>query len=202
MGKIFCLMGKSSSGKDTIFKQLQNDDDLKLKPIITYTTRPKRVNETNGVEYYFIDEDILESYKMKDKVIEQRIYNTVNGNWYYATLDDGQINLDMHDYILIVTLEAYKNLKFYFGEESIFPLYVTLDDGIRLERALKREREQNNPNYDELCRRFLADNIDFNIDKLEDCGVNKHYKNNDLKECICKIKYDILNVKLRTNKLL
>lgn len=202
MGKIFCLMGKSSSGKDTIFKQLQNDDDLKLKPIITYTTRPKRVNETNGVEYYFIDEDILESYKMKDKVIEQRIYNTVNGDWYYATLDDGQINLDMHDYILIVTLEAYKNLKFYFGEESIFPLYVTLDDGIRLERALKREREQNNPNYDELCRRFLADNIDFNIDKLEDCGVNKHYKNDDLKECICKIKYDILNVKLRTNKLL
>ncbi|SUY48305.1 guanylate kinase [Clostridium putrefaciens] len=202
MGKIFCLMGKSSSGKDTIFKQLQNDDDLKLKPIITYTTRPKRVNETNGVEYYFIDEDILESYKTKDKVIEQRIYNTVNGDWYYATLDDGQINLDMHDYILIVTLEAYKNLKFYFGEESIFPLYVTLDDGIRLERALKREREQNNPNYDELCRRFLADNIDFNIDKLEDCGVNKHYKNDDLKECICKIKYDILNVKLRTNKLL
>ncbi|MBU3196890.1 guanylate kinase [Clostridium algidicarnis] len=202
MGKIFCLMGKSSSGKDTIFKKLKEDDDLKLKPIITYTTRPKRVSETNGVEYYFINEDILESYKIKGKVIEQRIYNTVNGDWCYATLDDGQINLEMHDYILIVTLDAYKDLKVYFGENHIFPLYVMLDDGIRLERALKREREQKDPNYDELCRRFLADNIDFSIDKLEACGVNKYYRNDDLKECICKIKHDILNVKINTNKLL
>ncbi|MBB6632373.1 guanylate kinase [Clostridium algidicarnis] len=202
MGKIFCLMGKSSSGKDTIFKKLKEDDDLKLKPIITYTTRPKRVSETNGVEYYFINEDILESYKIKGKVIEQRMYNTVNGDWCYATLDDGQIDLNKDDYILIVTLEAYKDLKAYFGENHVFPLYVMLDDGIRLERALKREREQKDPNYDEICRRFLADNIDFSIDKLEECGVNKYYRNDDLKECICKIKYDILNVKIHTNKLL
>lgn len=202
MGKIFCLMGKSSSGKDTIFKELKEDDDLKLKPVITYTTRPKRFSETNGVEYYFINEDILEDYKTKGKVIEQRVYNTINGKWYYATLDDGQIDLSMDNYILIVTLEAYKNLKCYFGEKNVFPLYVTLDDGIRLERALKREREQKNPNYDELCRRFLADNVDFSIEKLGACGINEHYRNDDLKKCIGKIKYDILNLKLHTNKLL
>ena len=54
MGKIFCLMGKSSSGKDTIFKELKDDTDLNLKPIISYTTRPKRVSETQGIEYFFI----------------------------------------------------------------------------------------------------------------------------------------------------
>ena len=59
MGKIFCLMGKSSSGKDTVFKLLKEDKELKLKPVIPYTTRPKRNNEINGVEYYFINEEIL-----------------------------------------------------------------------------------------------------------------------------------------------
>ena len=46
MGKIFCLMGKSSSGKDTIFKEISNIKELKLNPIVLYTTRPKRTNET------------------------------------------------------------------------------------------------------------------------------------------------------------
>lgn len=194
MGKIFCLMGKSSSGKDTIFKELKEDKDLRLKPIVSYTTRPKRTNETNGVEYYFIDEKLLEEYKQMGKVIEQREYDTANGKWYYCTLDDGQINLEKNNYLLIVTLEAYKNIKSYFGEENVFPFYITVDDGIRLERALKREREQQNPNYDELCRRFLADNNDFSIDKLNACNIKKFYINNNLIECIDSIKRDMLKL--------
>ena len=70
MGKIFCLMGKSSSGKDTIFKEINNDKDLNLKPIISYTTRPKRINETNGVEYFFINKDELNKFEEENKVIE------------------------------------------------------------------------------------------------------------------------------------
>jgi Guanylate kinase len=192
MGKIFCLMGKSSSGKDTVFKELKEDKDLKLKPVVSYTTRPKRFNETDGIEYYFINEEILEEYKDKGKVIEQREYDTVNGKWYYCTLDDGQIDLNRHNYLLIVTLEAYKNLKIYFGQENVFPFYITVDDGVRLERALKREREQENPNYDELCRRFLADNNDFTMDKLNSCGIERFYINCNLIECISNIKSDIL----------
>ena len=61
MGKIFCLMGKSSSGKDTIFKKIRDDKELNLKPIVSYTTRPKRTNETNGVEYFFINEKEVEN---------------------------------------------------------------------------------------------------------------------------------------------
>lgn len=194
MGKIFCLMGKSSSGKDTIFKQLIDDADLKLSPVISYTTRPIRHNENHGVEYYFIDEPMLEKYISAGKLIEKRDYKTINGKWSYCTVDDGQIDFEQPvSYLLIVTLEAYCSLKKYFGADAIVPFYIHVDDGIRLERALRRERKQFKPNYDELCRRFLADNIDFAVEKLEGCGVVKQYANHKLHECMKEIKTDILD---------
>lgn len=194
MGKIFCLMGKSSSGKDTIFKQLIEDKDLQLSPVISYTTRPIRHNESHGVEYYFIDERTLTQYTETGKLIEKRDYHTTNGKWSYCTVDDGQIDLQKPvSYLLIVTLEAYRNLRSYFGEDSIVPFYIAVDDGVRLERALRRERRQVKPNYDELCRRFLADSADFAVGKLAECGIMKQYENAKLYECMKNIKTDILN---------
>lgn len=55
MGKIICLMGKSSSGKDTIYKNLMEDKSLGLRKLIPYTTRPMREGEQEGVEYHFTD---------------------------------------------------------------------------------------------------------------------------------------------------
>lgn len=188
MGRIFCLMGKSNCGKDTIFKILKEDTTLNLKPVVTYTTRPKRINETNGVEYFFIDEEKLSNYKKSGKVIEERVYNTVKGKWYYSTIDDGQIKFESSNYILITTLEAYENLKNYFGEENIVPIYISIDDGVRLERAIKREKNQEKPDYNELCRRFLADNIDFSKEKLSKCNITQKYENYDLDICVNKIK--------------
>lgn len=192
MGKIFCLMGKSNSGKDTIFKELIKDKDLDLKPIVSYTTRPIRSNESNGQEYYFIDELTLNEYRNQDKVIEERCYNTVQGKWHYCTIDDGRVNINKNNYLLIVTLEAYKNIEVYFGKENVIPLYIELDDGIRLERALKRERQEKSPNYNELCRRFLADSKDFSNEKLQLYNIKNSYINNDLFECINYIKNDIV----------
>lgn len=194
MGKIFCLMGKSSSGKDTIFKELVEDKSLNLTPLISYTTRPIRCNESHGEQYYFIDEAQLAQYNAAGSIIEKREYQTINGTWSYCTIDDGQIDLGQPiRYLLIVTLEAYKNLQLYFGKEQIIPLYITVDDGIRLERALKREQKQATPNYDELCRRFLADSADFHSTKLQDCGITKQYPNEKFNDCINNIKAEILN---------
>ncbi|AGK95256.1 guanylate kinase [Clostridium pasteurianum] len=192
MGKIFCLLGKSGSGKDTIFKKLMEEKVLNLKPIVSYTTRPKREKERDGVEYYFIDKEKLGKYRTLGKIIESREYNTVNGQWYYSTIDDGQIDIKINSYLIITTLEAYKNLQKYFGKDEVFPIYITLDDGIRLERALQREMNEEKPNYSELCRRFLADNSDFSMEKLKDAGIEKLYCNYEIDECINSIKKDIL----------
>lgn len=188
MGKIFCLMGKSSSGKDTIFNILK--DKTKLKPIVLYTTRPMRSNEVEGREYHFINEQELKAYEEKKKVIEHRVYNTVEGPWHYATIDDGQVTLD-GNYIMIVTLEAYINLCTYFGQDRVVPIYIDVEDGIRLERALKREQQQPNPNYDELCRRFLADNNDFSKENLNKANIKRYYNNKELGECVKDIEHEM-----------
>ena len=188
MGKIFCLMGKSSSGKDTIFSMLKQENIL--KPIVLSTTRPMRNNEVEGREYYFISEEQLKGYELEHKVIEQRVYHTVNGPWYYATIDDGQFKSD-ENYIMIVTLEAYINLVKYFGEDRVVPIYINVEDGKRLERALMREQQQDHPNYEELCRRFLADSKDFSKDNLDKANIKKYYQNNNLNQCLEEIKVDI-----------
>lgn len=191
MGKIFCLMGKSSSGKDTIFGEIKKSFEYLLVPIIPYTTRPIRVGEVEGQAYHFISEQQLNEYNAQNKVIEQRVYQTVEGPWYYATIDDGNIDLGVQDYIVIVTLEAYNNLVHYFGKDRVVPIYIDVENGLRLERALKRERQQLNPNYDELCRRFLADNKDFSTANLQAAGIEKIYINDDINRCIDEISNDI-----------
>lgn len=192
MGKVFCIMGKSSSGKDTVFKEIVNDNFLNLKKIVGYTTRPKRIEENNGVEYNFINNDTLKQFIEKDKVIELRKYDTVNGIWYYGTMDDGQIDLQNNSYIVISTLESYSSFKNYFGEDNVISLYIDVDDGVRLQRALKREMSENNPNYKELCRRFIADSEDFSDENLKLSGIEKKYLNNNLMECVKEVKNSII----------
>ncbi len=192
MGKIFCLMGKSSSGKDTLFKNLIKENELGLLPVVSYTTRPMRTNEAEGREYHFITKEQLEGYKATDKMIEHRVYETVHGSWHYATIDDGQIDLESHNYLMIVTLEAYNNLVKYFGEKKVVPLYVEVEDGLRLERAILREKQQVNPNYEEICRRFLADSKDFSKERLEESKILYCYNNMNLELCKDEMKVAIL----------
>ena len=81
MGKIFYMMGKSSSGKDTIFKEILKKKELNLHQIVLYTTRPARANETDGVQYHFVDEERLSEFQDAGKVIELRAYQVVGGVW-------------------------------------------------------------------------------------------------------------------------
>lgn len=188
MGKIFYIMGKSSSGKDTIFQEIQKKEELGLKNIVLYTTRPIRSNETDGVEYHFVDEGTLEQLLGEGKVIEIRAYNTIQGVWKYFTVDDENINLDKNNYLAIGTLVSYEKLKEYYGAHRLVPVYIEVSDQHRIERALKREKKQEIPNIQEMCRRFLADCQDFSEDNLKNAGILKRFDNNGDREiCIKEI---------------
>ncbi len=192
MGKIFCIIGKSSTGKDTIYRFLLEQKELKLKKIVTYTTRPMRAGEQDGVEYFFCDDKRAEELEAAGKVIELRAYHTIYGVWKYFTVDDGQVDFGKESSIVTSTVEQYLKLREYYGKENVVPIYIEVEDGERLERAIARERQQVTPKYEEMCRRFLADAADFSEEKLKEAQITRRFVNDSLegveKEIVSYIK--------------
>ena len=192
MAKIFVLMGKSATGKDTIYKKLLENKDAQLKEVITYTTRPIREGEKEGVEYHFTTIEEYNNYLSNGKVVESRCYETIHGSWYYYLVNDGQIDLKSNEkYLIIGTLESYEQIRKYYGKDVVIPIYIEIEDGIRLTRALEREKKQKEPKYAEMCRRFLADANDFKDENLLKNDITKRYLNNDLEACLKEILVNI-----------
>lgn len=187
MGKIYSIIGKSSTGKDTIYQRILLEPKNKFCKIVPYTTRPIRDGEENGVAYFFVSEDKMHEMEKENCIIECRAYHTIHGIWYYFTAKDDQIQMDEKDYLVIGTIESYQKMKEYFGEENVIPIYIELEDGERLTRALCREKQQLEPKYEEMCRRFLADNQDFSEENLQKAGISRRFVNDDLEECIKEI---------------
>jgi guanylate kinase len=158
-----------------------------LKHFASHTTRPIREGETDGVEYFLDTEKTLEEYRQKGMIIEERVYHTVHGDWYYYTVSDGQIDLTCCHYLVIGTLESYLKIKQYYGADAVVPVYLWVDDGIRLERALLRERTQEVPKYAEMCRRYLADEADFSEEKLQDAGISRRFHNQNVDQTVEEI---------------
>ena len=175
MKHLFYLIGKSASGKNAVYEALLEEPDLALQPLVPWTTRPIRAKELEGVEYHFTDEDGLRSLERQGRVIEKRTYLTEHGPWTYFTVDDGA---HAHsDRIGIGTLESFLKMRDFYPRGYVVPIYIEVEDGIRLERALKRERKPGNHRYEEMCRRFLADQKDFSEENLLAAGIERRFRN-------------------------
>lgn len=187
-GKIFYIMGKSSTGKDTVYERILAQTELALHPVIMYTTRPIRAAETDGVQYHFVTEETLHDMQAEGRVIELRSYDTVYGIWYYFTADGAGINLEENNYLALGTLESFRKMKAYYGEERVLPVYIEVEDEQRLLRAIGREKKQASPNYKEVCRRYVADEEDFSEDRIAQAGIERRFSNNEDREvCIGEI---------------
>ncbi|WP_408069785.1 guanylate kinase [Butyrivibrio sp. JL13D10] len=195
MGKIFEIMGRSSCGKDTVYNRLLERAKIPLNKVIIYTTRPMREKEQDGVQYYFCSIERYEKFKADRRIIEERTYNTMYGPWHYFTVDDGQIDLDKGNYLIIGTVEMFVSMRQYFGEENVIPLMISATDGAIMQRAMKRELKQEEPKYDEMCRRFLADKADYSDEKLAEAGITRTFDNDGaLEDCISEIESYIQNM--------
>lgn len=195
MGKIFYIMGKSASGKDKIYSELLENAELGLKELVLYTTRPIRQGEEDGKQYFFVDDERLNQLRDREKIIEERSYQTVHGIWTYFTADEGQIDLAHFNYVGIGTLESYGKMRQYFGNRAIVPIYIEVEDGIRLERALKREKKQNEPKYREMCRRFLADCDDFSEENIRKEEIERRFFNNgEFSDCRKEVEEFIISM--------
>ena len=141
--RIFCIMGKSGTGKDTLYRELLNDGALPFERLVPCTTRPIRAGEQDGREYHFY------------------------------TVDE---------------------LRGYFGADKVVPIYIEVEDGERLQRALDRERAEEQPKYRELCRRFLADCEDFSDEKIAEAGITRRFENDSLERCKKEIRQYLIEM--------
>ena len=189
MSRIFCIVGKSGSGKDTIYHKIMTEKTEDLIPVIPYTTRPRRSNEENGVNYYFVTKEELEQYKSQDQIIELRQYDTIQGIWSYFTV---KFTIEEEkDYILITTLEGVQGIIRHYGADKVHVVYMDIDDKERLLRCINREAEQKSPDYLEICRRYIADHEDFSKERLESFQ-NLHYINSGLKPEECLQQWNVI----------
>ena len=178
-------MGKSSTGKDSVYKRLLECMDL--EKVVLYTTRPIRGTEKEGEEYHFCTVEEEKRLEKAGKIIEKRTYHTVHGPWDYFTVDDGSVDLNSKNYLMIGTLEAYESLCNYYSNDKIVPIYIEVEDGERLTRALEREKKQTEPKFEEMCRRFLGDAKDFSEERLKECGITKRFVNKRLEDTVSEV---------------
>lgn len=188
--KLIYIMGKSSSGKDTIYNILRQKMDVNI--YVMYATRPIREGEIDGVTYNFISQEEMRQYidgEKDNNVIEYRTYQTVYGPWTYATINDKQFNSEK-DMLMLGTLESYMKVKENFEKDEnvdLLPVYIEVPDNIRLRRAIEREENQKQPKYTEMCRRFIADSEDFSEENLKKAHIEKRFMNMSLDKCVNEI---------------
>ena len=174
---LYCIIGKSCSGKDTIFSRLIGDPELSLKRLVTCTTRPKRPGEEEGVEYRFFSENAFREIESAGRLIEKRQYETRLGTWYYFTADDTDVSAGR--YLVIATVDSCASYIARWGKENVMPIYIEAADHTILMRYIRREEKREEPRYDEVCRRFLADKEDFSEERLSSIGVEARFSTED-----------------------
>ena len=171
---IYILVGKSSSGKDYIMKKMVAE--YGIQPIISYTSRPMRDGETNGVEYHFVSREYFKHLIEYDLLIEYRSYATLVDNipdiWYYGLKKD--LFDDNKRYVVILDIQGAKDFIEYYGKDKCKVAYVHCDDDVRLQRAEIR----GGFNLSEWRRRLDDDTNVFSQDKLADV-VDVYVDNTD-----------------------
>ena len=132
------LMASSSAGKDYILKRMVND--YGIIPIISHTSRPMRINESNGREYYFISTYEFAQMIYENNLIEYRTYNTLVNDipevWYYGIAK--QPFDSSKDYVVILDVQGCREFINYIGEDNVKVYYIYCDSHIRTERAKSR----------------------------------------------------------------
>ena len=160
---ITIFFGKSASGKDTFLKKKVSEG---FKPIVSYTTRPMRDGEVDGVDYHFVDKATFDEYVSKGIIFESRSYNTLfDGKQETQYYGSPFVDASKDDYVVVLDINVIKPYLQYYGAKDITLIYVMVsDDELRKQRAMSRggfdETEWN--------RRLIDDNIKFSPAALEE----------------------------------
>lgn len=168
--KVIALFGKAGSGKDTILRALVNKFPDRYNEIVSCTTRPPREGEQEGANYHFLTVEQFTEKVLNGDMLEATEFN----NWHYGTalssLSTEKINVGVFnpEGIRCLIEDNFVDLTIY---------YVRASDKERLIRQLNREE---NPDIQEIIRRFSTDEQDFEDLEDIDYQVIKNQEAGDL----------------------
>lgn len=148
--KIVILFGESCAGKDYIQNWIVSNLPNTHK-MISCTTRAKRANEQEGVDYFYLTNDQFAEKVMNGEMLEATSYG---GEFYGSSidaLDPNKINIGVMDINGIEILKGDSRLQ-------ILPVYVAAMPKTRIRRAI--DRDPNTP-VTKICQRFLEDEDKF-----------------------------------------
>ena len=152
------LSGASASGKTEAAKMLMVK--YGIQKAITTTTRPMRVHEVDGRDYFFVSKEKFNQLIKEDKFVE---YTNYNGNYYGSTKD--QI---ANDRVVVIDLEGLKSYS-RLNDKRIVTFYLSTCEEIRYKRMLERgDKEEDAKRRIENDRKVFDNNqipdVDYKID--------------------------------------
>lgn len=185
--KIFCLMGYTGSGKDTIAKEVIKALNGKVKFLVSHTTRPIRESEKEGREYYFIDNKKFLKMKEENEFIETRVYHTkvekngkvVDDTWYYGLSIREVENCEYG--LFIVDVNGFNELRGKYGSSVVVPIFINVKEETLKQRALNRGDLE-----DEVNRRLEDDKLKFRSFRVRVMYKNI-FNNGDIQKAIDEI---------------
>lgn len=150
--KLITITGPSGAGKDTVAQMLSDMGGYKV--ICSYTTRPKREGEIDGVEHHFVEKCDVPHDKML-------AYTQYGGYEYWTTIDQVTDKA-----IYVIDEDGLRALCEKFPDIELFKICVTAWEATRLRRGVSQERLDRDQNRN-LLSLFFYDAVIFNNGSLE-----------------------------------
>ncbi len=188
-GHIFVISGFSGVGKGTIIKEiLKNKPDMYFS--VSYTTREKRINEREGIDYYFIDKESFKKMILRDEFLEWAI---VNDHFYGTpkeiTLKKIEQNIDI---ILDIDVKGAIQVKSKLPNLTTL-IYIIPPNGKEL---LNRLYKRNTEVLEQIKTRIITSLTEINYINAYDYIV----VNDDLDSCVKEV-MEIINVQKKSSKV-
>src|SRR5699024_6292401 len=115
---LYAVLGQTLSGKSTLVRDLVTVTGI--KQIITYTTRPIRKGERDGVDYHFISSEEMD----KPEFFGRRDFHTVYREEPYSYV---LIKVDMFPFgvaIIILALQGVLSVKVVIGHSNVTTVFI------------------------------------------------------------------------------
>ena len=167
---IYCVLGISGTGKSTIAREVSKK--LNIPIVVSYTSRPIRPNEQEGIDYHYVDNKHFDDNF--DDFIEMREYTVFDGSVWKYGYKKSDLNTENGHYLVVIDPGGYRSLKQYFGNELVKPILIDS----RMDDVLNRINKRGD-NPDEIVRRINDDLMKFtNFIEDENPEIVRNTQNN------------------------